>query len=59
MTTLERMEAEQLLRKYDAKTLAPLAVSCGMVRILKEHEEQQKCLKHRNQLEFEWDVKND
>jgi hypothetical protein len=55
MTNIDRSEAERLLRKYDVKTLAPLAVSCGMVRVLKEREQQIEQERQRRQLTFDWE----
>ena len=55
MTIADRSEAEMLLRKYDVKTLAPLAISCGMVRILKEREEELAKERKRKQLDFDWE----
>ena len=49
------MEAERLLRKYDVKTLAPLAVSCGMVRVLKEREQEVEQERQRKQMTFDWE----
>jgi hypothetical protein len=55
MTMADRSEAEMLLRKYDIKTLAPLAISCGMVRILKEREDEIAKERQRKQLNFDWE----
>lgn len=55
MTSGDRVEAERLLRKYDVKTLAPLAVSCGMVRVLKEREQEVEQERQRKQMTFDWE----
>lgn len=55
MDAVARKEAEQLLRKYDTKTLAPLAESCGMIRILKEREEEMKLERQKKQMSFNFE----
>ena len=55
MTVGDRYEAERLLRKYDVKTLAPLAVNCGMIRLLKEREEEVKQEQRKKQMNFNFD----
>lgn len=50
----DRNEAERLLRKYDLKTLAPLAINCGMIRVLKEREEEIEQERKRKQMDFDF-----